>query len=135
MDKIWILESCLTWKASGVSNFPSASILGEDEIVILCPPENYLKSSKKLLEKSHIKFFRFKKFIKRDTGLLRHYISAPLVYKLRGDENNVYLGKLKRLTFGDENGKLETIMVELFGMKRNFRTIQYRDIDKIWVIK
>lgn len=135
MEKVWILESCLTWKASGVSNFPSASILKEDEIVILCPPEKYLKSSKKLLEKSHIKFFRFKKFIERDIGLHRHYISAPLVYKLRGDENTVYLGKLKRLTFGDEKGRLETIMVELFGMKRNFRTIQYRDIDKIWVIK
>jgi hypothetical protein len=135
MEKVWILESCLTWKALGVSDFPSASILKEDEIVILCPPEKYLKSSKKLLEKSHIKFFRFKKFIERDKGLLRHYLSAPLVYKLRGDENTVYLGNLKRLTIGDENGRLETIMVELFGMKRNFKTIQYRDIDKIWVIK
>lgn len=62
-------------------------------------------------------------------------MSAPLIYKLRGDENTIYLGKLKRLTFGDENGRLETIRVELFGMKKNFRTIQYRDIDKIWVIK
>ena len=135
MDKVWVLDSYLTWKASEVSNFPSTSILKEDEIVILCPLENYLKSPKKLLEKSHIKFFRFKKFIERDTKLLHHYISAPLVYKLRGDENNIYLGNLKRLTLGDENGRLETVTVELFGMKRNFRTIQYRDIDKIWVIK
>lgn len=65
MEKVWVLDSCLTWKASGVYNFPNASILKENEIVILCPPEKYLKSSKKLLEKSHIKFFRIKKFIKK----------------------------------------------------------------------
>lgn len=138
MKNIYLLRNQYSWFADNIEIPDFKTMAGENEIMILNPP-NTFKPVRIILEKGsgYYSGFRFKIFKEIESKYLHLYIllKKPIAWKLKNcDNNSIQIGILTGMHNVVYPRKTNVIIrIKSIDTKQT-KEVSLSDIDKVWIV-
>lgn len=139
MKNIYLLRNQYSWFADNIEIPDFKTMAGENEIMILNPP-NTFKPVRIILENGSGYYcggFRFKIFKEIESKYLHLYIlhKKPIAWKLKDcDNNSIQIGILTGMHNVVYPGKTNVIIrIKSIDTKQH-KEVSLSDIDKVWIV-
>lgn len=136
MKNIYLLRNQYSWFADNIEIPDFKTMAGENEIMVLNPP-NTFKPIRIILEKGYYGGFRFKIFKEIESKYLHLYIllKKPIAWKLKDcDNNSIQVGILTGMHNVVYPGKTNVIMRIKSIDTKQYKEVSLSDIDKVWIV-
>ena len=138
MKNIYLLRNQYSWFADNIEIPDFKTMAGENEIMILNPP-NTFKPVRIILEKGYYcGGFRFKIILKEiESKYLHLYIlhRKPIAWKLKNcDNNSIQIGILTGMHNVVYPRKTDVIIRVKSMNIRQYKEVSLSDIDKVWIV-
>ena len=138
MKNIYLLRNQYSWFADNIEIPNFKTMAGENEIMILKPP-NTFKPVRITLEKGsgYYSGFGFKIFKEIELKYLSFYIlrKKPIAWKLKdGDDNSIQIGILTGMHNIVYPGKTDVIIRVKSMNTSQYKEVSLSDIDKVWIV-
>ena len=138
MKNIYLLRNQYSWFADNIEIPDFKTMAGENEIMIINPP-NTFKPVRIILEKGsgYYDGFRFKIFKEIESKYLHLYIllKKPIAWKLKDcDNNSIQIGILTGMYNVVYPGKTNVIIRIKSIDTKQYKEVSLSDIDKVWIV-
>lgn len=137
MKNIYLLRNQYSWFADNIEIPDFKTMAGENEIMVLNPP-NTFKPVRIILEKGYYGGFRFKIFKEIELKYLSFYIlrKKPIAWKLKDcDNNSIQIGILTGRMYNVVYPRKTNVIIGVKSMNtRQYKEVSLSDIDKVWIV-